>query len=48
LLAILLPFPNELIDAHLVDRRVGNFRNNDAGLLDEIAVAARHGCKSRR
>ena len=40
LLAILRPFPTELMDAYPVDRRGGNFRNSDAGLLDEIAVAA--------
>jgi putative SOS response-associated peptidase YedK len=40
LLAILRPFPTDSMDAYPVDRCGGNFRNSDAGLLDEIAVAA--------
>jgi hypothetical protein len=33
-------FPAELMHAYPVDWRVGNVRNNDPPLLDEIAVAA--------
>ena len=40
LLRILRPFPSHLMQAYRVDRRVGNVRNNDPGLLDEIAAAA--------
>jgi hypothetical protein len=40
LLGILRPFPAKLMDAYPVNRRVGNVRNNDPALLDEIAVAA--------
>ncbi len=40
LLEILRPYRSALMRAYLVDRRVGNVRNNDPGLLDEIAAAA--------
>lgn len=35
LLRMLRPYPSRLMRANRVDRRVGNVRNNDAGLLDE-------------
>jgi putative SOS response-associated peptidase YedK len=37
---ILRPYPAELMRAYPVGPRVGNVRNNDADLLDEISVAA--------
>lgn len=40
LLRMLRPFPSYLMRAYRVDRRVGNVRNNDAKLLDQVAVAA--------
>jgi putative SOS response-associated peptidase YedK len=40
LLWMLRPFPSYLMRAYRVDRRVGNVRNNDPSLLDEIARAA--------
>ena len=38
LLGILRPYPAELMRAYLVERRVGNTRNNDAGLLTPLAA----------
>jgi hypothetical protein len=32
--------PAALVRAYLVGGRVGNVRNNDAALLDEISIAA--------
>ena len=40
LLLMLRPFPSHLMRAYRVDRGVGNVRNNDPGMLDEIARAA--------
>jgi putative SOS response-associated peptidase YedK len=40
LLNMLRPYPARLMRAYPVDRRVGNVRNNDPGLLTEIADAA--------
>jgi putative SOS response-associated peptidase YedK len=40
LLAMLRPFPAGLTRAYPVDVRVGNVRNNDAALFDEISIAA--------
>jgi len=37
---ILRPYPAALIRAYPVGVRVGNVRNNDATLLDEISLAA--------
>ena len=37
---ILRPYPAALMRAYPVGTRVGNVRNNDAGLLDEISIAA--------
>ena len=37
---VLRPYPAALMRAYPVDVRVGNFRNNDAALLDEISLAA--------
>jgi putative SOS response-associated peptidase YedK len=37
---ILRPYPADLMRAYPVGPRVGNVRNNDADLLDEISVAA--------
>jgi len=34
------PVSLPLMPAYPVDARVGNVRNNDAGLLDEISLAA--------
>jgi len=38
LLAMLRPYPAELMRAYMVGQRVGNVRNNDAELLTEIAA----------
>ena len=40
LLALLQPYPAGLMRAYPVDVRVGNVRNNDAALFDEISIAA--------
>ena len=40
LLALLRPYPAELMRAYPVGVRVGNVRNNDAALLDEISSPA--------
>ena len=37
---VLRPYPAGLMRAYPVDLRVGNVRNNDAALLDEISLAA--------
>src|SRR5438874_1454500 len=37
---ILLPYPADRMRAYPVGQRVGNVRNNDAGLLDEVSAAA--------
>ena len=37
---ILRTYPGELMRAYPVGPRVGNVRNNDAALLDEISLAA--------
>jgi len=37
---ILRPYPAALMRAYPVGQRVGNVRNNDAALLDEISLAA--------
>jgi putative SOS response-associated peptidase YedK len=37
---ILRPYPADLMRAYPVGVRVGNVRNNDAALLDEISLAA--------
>jgi putative SOS response-associated peptidase YedK len=37
---ILRPYPAELMRAYPIGARVGNVRNNDAALLDEISLAA--------
>jgi putative SOS response-associated peptidase YedK len=37
LLRMLRSYPSHLMRAYRVDRRVGNVRNNDPGLLDEAA-----------
>ena len=34
---VLTPYPAKLMRAYKVDRRVGNVKNNDAKLLEEIA-----------
>jgi putative SOS response-associated peptidase YedK len=39
--SLLQPFPSELMRLWPVDRRVGNVRNNDPGLAEPIAEAAR-------
>ena len=38
LLALLRPYPAELMRAYMVGQRVGNVRNNDAELLTQIAA----------
>jgi putative SOS response-associated peptidase YedK len=37
LLAMLQPYPSELMQAHLVSERVGNERNNDPGLIEPLS-----------
>ena len=40
LLALLHPYPAELMRAYPVGQRVGNVRNNDPALLDRLVLAA--------
>ena len=37
--ACLVPYSDELTIAHLVSKRVNSPKNNDAGLVEEVAVA---------
>ena len=40
LLALLRPYPADLMRTFPVETRVGNVRNNDSALLDPVALAA--------
>jgi hypothetical protein len=40
LLALLKPLPAELMRAYPVDRRVGNLKNEDAGLIEPLVLKA--------
>ena len=38
--ALLQPYPADLMRAYPVDMRVGNVRNNDAALIEPVALAS--------
>jgi putative SOS response-associated peptidase YedK len=40
LLALLQPYPAELMGAYPVNVHVGNVRNNDAALIEPVALAS--------